>query len=126
MKFRIRNKRQLRSAYEWLHVIERFDDYHSKVALNQLKVAIRNYNKMPVDSRIVQDDGADGYVKLIYMPRYFDNLDKDEVKKYFEEHYVLGRPNSMYDCTGQAFTSWFTVVRRGGRWVVYHSISFDY
>ena len=126
MKFRIRNKRQLRSAYELLPVIERFDDYHSKVALNQLKVAIRNYNKMPVDSRIVQDDGADGYVKLIYMPRYFDNLDKDEVKKYFEENYVLGRPNSMYDCTGQAFTSWFTVVRRGGRWVVYHSISFDY
>lgn len=126
---KIKNKTDLRWAYVVLGYYEKeyqkcVDD-DLQVKINKLKVAIRNYNKMPVDSRIVQDDGADGYVKLIYMPRYFDNLDKDEVKKYFEEHYVLGRPNSMYDCTGQAITSWFTVVRRGGRWVVYHSISFD-
>lgn len=130
MKFRIRNKKDLKLAYKRLKLYEevskKYNNKGVEIEINKLKVDIRNYHKKPIDERIVQVDGIDGYVKLVYMPRYFDDLGKDKVKKYFEEHYVLGRSNSMYDCTGQAFTSWFTVVRRGGRWVVYHSISFDY
>ena len=126
---KIKNKVDLRWTYLLLQYVKKlYKERHTddlKTKMDQLKVAIRNYNKLPIDSIIVRDNGIDGYVKLVYIPRYFDDLDKNEVKKYFEENYVLSRHNSMHDCTGQAFTSWFKVFRRGGHWVVYHSISFD-
>ena len=32
---------------------------------------------------------------------------------------------SAYDCTGQAFTSWYKVFVRGGRFWAYHHVSVD-
>lgn len=127
---KIKNRKDLRTSYELLHMYKKIygSELHGdlKINVNKLKVAIRNYNKMPAFGRLVRYSYTDGFVCVIDMPKYFDNLDESEVKKHFEENHIAPRPNLMYDCTGQAFTSWFKVVRRGGRWVVYHSIKFDY
>lgn len=127
---KIKNKTDLRWAYVVLGYYEkeyqRCMDDNLRVKINKLKVDIRNYNKIPHLGRFINYDGIDGYVRAMDMPRYFDDCSEREVTEYFKENYFKPRPNSMYDCTGQAFTSWYKVVRRRNKWVVYHSIGFDY
>ena len=76
-------------------------------------------------SRIIHDNGIDGYVeKLIFNDKYDDYVE-DAIDEFFEwwiERECLGSP---YDCTGQSFTNWHKTARQGNHWVIYHSVGFD-
>ena len=71
----------------------------------------------------MKDDGIDGYVLLIELPETLENL--RDAEEYFEERETICAVPSIFDCTGQAFTSWFKVFKRRDRFMAYHSIGFD-
>ncbi len=76
-----------------------------------------------VESRIVKDDGVDGFVALLALPKVLDT--EEEAQEFFDEFIKIDCRPSMYDCTGQAFTSWYKLFRRDGRFYAYHRVSFD-
>ena len=47
---------------------------------------------------------------------------KREMRAFFHRRHYYP---SAYDCTGQAFTSWYKVFARGGRFWAYHRVSVD-
>ena len=51
--------------------------------------------------------------------------DEETAREWFEyNEYMHIRP-SMYDCTGQLFTSWYKIIERNGRFYAYHCVSLD-
>lgn len=76
-----------------------------------------------VERRIAWSYGIDGYVELITFPEEIDSarLAEELFRAYIRMEY---RP-TYYDCTGQHFTRWYKVFKRGGRYCVYHSIGID-
>lgn len=135
----IKNDRDYRCGYELLNILSKVDrkacDDPEKLEqhIANLKRELRAYAHRSsavdvgmgfmVERRIVHDDGIDGYVELVSIPEVFDTMeDADEFFKDFLE--IECRP-SMYDCTGQAFTSWYKLFRRNGQFWVYHSVGFD-
>ena len=120
----IRSSSDLRLAYELLTIFKDAGKAYS-VKADEMKRQIRSYNSLQYSSRIVCDDGIDGYVELIQVPYCFDSFSKEEVENWFDDNCTYGPIHSAYDCTGRPFTSWFKVFRRQGHWFVYHSVGFD-
>lgn len=90
----------------------------------ELKRSIRKYGNSKAPSReIVQDNGIDGYVVKIQLPEWVET--KEEAEEYMEENEKLEMRPSQWDCTGQAFTSWYKVFNTNGSWRAYHSVGFD-
>lgn len=119
--FKVKNYSDLALAYEILGLaLERGKS--EKAA--ELKREMRRFTHKPLsDKRIVCDYGMDGYVVLFPLPESIES--EEEAREYFEEYeYLTCRP-SAYDCTGQAFTSWYKLFVRNGRYHAYHSVSFD-
>jgi len=82
------------------------------------------------ERRIVKDYGIDGYVELVSIPVVFDTLSDDAegnpgADTFFKEFLEIHARPSMYDCTGQAFTSWYKLFKRNGQFWAYHSVGFD-
>ena len=120
----IHSKEDLRLAYERLSIFQEVGKGDCQKAA-ELKKRIRSYSKLPRRSRIVSDDGFDGYVELIELPDDFDDLSGEEAIEWFDRNCTLGPICSPYDCTGKPFTVWFKAFRRRGHWFVYHSVAFD-
>lgn len=76
-----------------------------------------------VQRRIVKDEGMDGYVELVSIPEVFDTA--EDADEFFKDFLEIQCCPSMYDCTGQAFTSWYKIFRRAGQFWAYHSVGFD-
>lgn len=76
-----------------------------------------------VERRIVKEYGIDGYVELVSIPEVFDS--ESSAEEFFHDFLERECHPSQYDCTGQAFTSWYKLFKRNGRFHVYHSICFD-
>ena len=57
------------------------------------------------------------------LPEYIETM--DEAVSYFEDYEYRHYYPYAYDCTGQAFTSWYKVFARGGRFWAYHRVSVD-
>ena len=75
---------------------------------------------------IVKDNGIDGFVELISFPEAFDTIDgEDGAEEFFKTFFEIHARPSMYDCTGQAFTSWYKLFERNGRIYAYHCVGFD-
>ena len=126
----IKNSRDLRLAYDQLNMMAKLVDitkvdYPEKVQehILDIKMSIRRYNKRSSDRRLVKDDGIDGYIELIQLPKFIET--KDEGDEYFIKSELLYTPNTAYDCTGKPFTSWFKVFFRRGRAMAYHKVSID-
>ena len=121
MKIRDKEDYQL-----WSYFLKHLDGFSSINAEKIVKVkrALREYAHRPVDERrIVRDDGIDGCVVLFPLP---DRIKTSEgASEYFMHTEYRECAPSMYDCTGQAFTSWFKIINRQGRFWAYHSICFD-
>ena len=140
--FVIRNKTDLQIAYWMLrdyqgkHENSQMKEYLATMNAEQkkkvqrkikaLKTEIRRYHRdYPVSENVlVRDYGIDGYIVRFPLPDWIE--DKEDGRVWFmENEYIHSRP-SYYDCTGQAFTSWFKVYKHSdGRWWAYHRVSFD-
>lgn len=121
---RIKNSQELRSAYKLLQIYRSFGAAGCPKAA-ELKREIRSFHHLPHSSRIINDRGIDGYVELTLLPSCFDTWEEQDVGEWFERSCALRAIPSQFDCTGQAFTNWFKLVRRRGHWFAYHSVSFD-
>ena len=71
----------------------------------------------------MKDDGIDGYILLMELPDFLES--KEEAEEYFEQRHVINATPSIYDCTGQAFTSGYKVFKRRNKFFAYHSVSYD-
>ncbi|MEZ3438643.1 MAG: hypothetical protein K1W18_07165 [Oscillospiraceae bacterium] len=122
--FAIRDKRDLELAYELLGCLKR-SQKGKEDKIIELKRSIRMFHSRNASSntRIVKDEGIDGYVVLIDLPEYLNN--KEEAEKYFEDKYVMHSRPSMFGCTGQAFTRWFKVFGCVGKFYAYHCVGYD-
>lgn len=120
--FPIKNKTELRLAYDYLQMSKEFGKSIEKQA--EIKRAIREYSHKEVSyDRIVKDYGIDGYVVLMELPDFLES--QQDAEEYFEERHVIHAMPSIYDCTGQAFTSWYKIFKRRNRFYAYHSVCFD-
>lgn len=127
----IRNKKDLQIAYIILRSYTTMVPLKGKEQavqekIRELKTEIRGYFRkkaQEVQRSIVKDYGIDGYVVLYQLPDFLKNA--EDATEYFEEEERMVCCPSMYDCTGQAFTSWYKIFERRGRMWVYHSIAFD-
>jgi hypothetical protein len=90
--------------------------------LKELKGDIRKYNNRmePIPRYIVQDNGMDGYIELIEMP------ETEDPEEWFNENIRQICSQSMYDCTGEAFTWNHKIFRRRGKLMCYHRVAFDF
>lgn len=124
----VRNNSDLRVAYEVLNMLNRFGkigkNYMIEEKIAQQKREIRAFQKKQQEGgRIVKDYGIDGFIELLELPEYIRSM--AEGNEYFEECVAIQAEPSAYDCTGQAFTSWYKVFERKGKFFAYHSVSFD-
>ncbi len=124
----VRNYSDLKVAYEILSIYKELISEHGKTERVEERIAeqkreIRKFHKQSNDRRIVKDYGIDGYVVLIELPETLGNM--QDAEEYFEEREAISAMPSIFDCTGQAFTSGFKVFKRRGRFMAYHSVSFD-
>lgn len=142
----IKNSADFRRGYEWLRLLS---DAHAANGFGKPEVAreeianvkreLRAYANCPAavdvgmgfmcERRIVKDYGIDGYIELVSIPDVFDTLtDKDGepgAESFFMTFLYRGSRPSMYDCTGQAFTSWYKIFHRRGQFWAYHRVSID-
>lgn len=91
----------------------------SRAFIKDLKQSIREYNHRKTDRRIITGD-YDSVLVLVDVPQGVTDIDA-----WFDENERLVYMPSMYDCTGQAFTEWYKVVKRAGGYKVYHMIGYD-
>lgn len=121
----INNARDLRIAYEILgdlnadtRGLSRLKDHADRI-----KREIRKYHARPVDAaRIVRSD-YDSLLVVLPLPVSLET--KEEADAYFMGHHYRECYPSAYDCTGQIFTTWYKVFRRGGQFWAYHATAMD-
>ena len=59
-------------------------------------------------------------------PKQSEDLQtEDEADAYFMGNLYRESYPSAYDCTGQIFTTWYKIFRRGGRFWAYHATAMD-
>lgn len=127
--FNIKTKRDLKFAYGFLSILEKEasnqkENEKLQKSIVDLKKEIRAaVNKAADDRRIVKEYGIDGYIELIALPERLTDL--ENAIEYFEDVEKIYYRPTYYDCTGQAFTSWYKVFKRNDRFYAYHSVCFD-
>ena len=137
----IRNSEDLRMKYEsllWLNKIKNenessiidMDSYNDSVY--KIKKEIRDYYKEREKDRkewLIKDDGMDDYIVLFELPSEINSVKIDSfelAEEYFKAYEYRRCKPSMYDCTGQIFTSWYKIIKRNNKFYAYHCISFDF
>ena len=136
---RVRTKKDYRDAYDWIAMLEKAlaangfgkPDFVRDDIIEQ-KREMRRWANMDsavdvgmgfmVDSRVVQREEEDA-ILLQSIPEVFD--DEASAEEFFEEFLKYHYYPSPYDCTGQTFTRWHKLFKRGGRYWVYHAIGMD-
>lgn len=131
--FSVCDKESARRAYD---VISTFapmckKDGAVQQLIEELKRDVRKWAKetavdvgmgFMVERRGIKGD-FDGCLELISIPEVFDTMESADM--FFRDFLYMDSPRSMYDCTGQAFTSWYKLFKRNGRFFAYHRISMD-
>ena len=136
----IQDKEDLRFKYEILLLLNRIKNENESAILDmdsyndsvyEIKKEIRDYYKEREEERkewLIKDDGIDGGIVLFELPSEINSIKIDSfelAEEYFKAYeYRKCRP-SMYDCTGQVFTSWYKIIKRNNKFYAYHCISFD-
>jgi hypothetical protein len=77
-----------------------------------------------LEHRIVRqyDDGS--YVELILIDPDFGSA--ADIERFIRDNYWIEMRPSMYDCTGQLFSNWYSIFRTPRGWRIYHSIGIDW
>lgn len=124
------NTYTLRQAYEYLRFFEKHIANGAVLApgatdiVLALKKHIRDLShRAPREEVLVRDDGMDGYVIRFPLPEWVET--EEQANDFFRDRYYRECVPSMYDCTGQLFTSWFTCKKWGNRWWAWHSVGVD-
>lgn len=131
---KLKGKRDLEIAYSMIKWLDKFEKENcgkegavSKEKVeevkNRYKKAIREYHKTKHsywdEVTIIKDYGIDGWIELRELP------DVDNPDEYFMDNYYFYYKPSIYDCTGQKFTSWYKIFKRNGKNMVYHRVAID-
>lgn len=95
-----------------------------KEMADDIKRAIRSFLRRgdKVRRRTFHAD-YDGCIEVFPLPKSIDNA-KDAEQWFMEEEYIHYHP-TYYDCTGQAFTSWYKIFRKADGFWAYHWICRD-
>lgn len=135
---KIHNKREYKDKYFLMKTVEGLSKETNRTEweefLKAWKKRCREYlnadrntfsfgGKNVIESWLVKDEGIDGYVELVHLPKHCTTY--DEAKEFFDEYLWLERPHSMYDCTGELFTCWRHIFKRNGEYYAYHSVARD-
>lgn len=75
-----------------------------------------------VERRVFGGD-YDGYTELVTIPEVFDT--EESADEFFNDFIKINYRPSMYDCTGQAFTSWYHLFKRNVGFYAYHRVGMD-
>ncbi|MBQ3552483.1 MAG: hypothetical protein IJA35_04945 [Clostridia bacterium] len=83
----------------------------------------------------IENDFADSYKRRLEsaeekIDRLSDELedskkDYEAADAFFMSHHYREAAPSMYDCTGQIFTTWYKIFKRHGQFWVYHATAMD-
>lgn len=124
----IRNTNELAKAWDLLHfytstMAELGNEPACEARALELKSEIRRYNRAVKRQADIAWTDDYGYVEKVKAPK--ECIDLEDVEDWFEEHEKIDPPNSQWDCTGQMFTAWYSVVILHGEWWVYHRIVCD-
>ncbi len=99
--------------------------YKDEEEIKERKRSIRIYFKnqsRKLEKRVFDAD-YDGATFLIELP---EEIKTEEIAEaWFDANEYCECMPSQYDCTGQAFTAWYKLVKRNGRWWCYHRVCFD-
>lgn len=136
----IQDKEDLRFKYEILLLLNRIKNENESAILDmdsyndsvyEIKKEIRDYYKEREEERkewLIKDDGIDGGIVLFELPSEINSIKIDSfelAEEYFKAYeYRKCRP-SMYDCTGDSYTSWYKIIKRNNKFYAYHYIGFD-
>lgn len=71
---------------------------------------------------IINREDGQGYTELIIFPA---GTSREVAAQVFEDDYYLPRPNSMYDCTGEAFTAIVEIYVHREMTVIVHDVWLD-
>lgn len=124
----VNNKSTARCAYELIRIFQNAkpdaanaDEIEQHII--KLKRDVRDYLNRPQGPRHIICSDFDSYTVLIRLP---ENIcEPDEAEEFFLNNEYKERPNSPYDCTGRAFTSWYKVFQRRGHFMAYHHVCID-
>ena len=124
----IRNGKELRTAYEWIYLIDQtskagWRNLALEELLREMKVMVRAYNKRVSDRHTVGGNDLDRVIFLIDCPN--DVTTREEAEEWFCATEKVDIQPSPYDCTGRWFTSWHKVFERHGKWMCYHCMCAD-
>lgn len=128
---RIANKRDVELAYALINLVnERKSEAKDADAIAvcdervaELKRELRKYLHRPVSNRRIIWNNSDGFIELFPLPEGLESL--EDAREWFDNMEYLEYRPSLYDCTGQLFTSWYKVFPRRGGFYVYHKVSVD-
>lgn len=126
--FKVYGTDSARDAYK---AIKMFDEFKSEAAvkdlIDEIKREVRRWANKPFDGnverRLVKEYGIDGYIELVALPEDIDS--EERANDYFHEYIYIEPVNSPFDCTGRAFTGWYKLFNRNGRFYAYHSVNMD-
>ncbi len=137
---RVTNGREYRTGYEVLRTLTNCTTGTLESYTIELKRSLRQYARRKAvydvglgftcERRIIKDYGIDGYIELVSIPTVFDTLEDSDAngpgaETFFKDFIEKRAYQSMYDCTGQAFTSWYKIFKRQGQFWAYHRVAVD-
>lgn len=122
--FEIRNKTDLQVAYAILLGCKDRKDV-KKEKIDALKREIRRYANKPIEekAKCIYEDCYGYYTLLEPFPDFIKDM--EDAEDYFDGCMRLEYVPSMYDCTGQHFTTGHKIFWRHGKLYVYHHIAVD-
>lgn len=119
----IQNDRELRTAYEILDILADREGDRANQHRNGIKRAIREYRDRSIEQERVIKQDYDSLLVVLQLPQELKTFDQADA--YFQRNYYREAWPSMYDCTGQIFTTWYKIFRRGGQYWAYHATAMD-
>lgn len=122
-------KTLLRDKYNFLEFLYRMEKFVMKgkeeIYKEEIIKAKREIRKIQraenQNKHFVKNYGMDGWIEK----EIFTNTTVEKVTEYAEENWIECIP-SMYDCTGQIFTSWFKVFKVENKIILYTAYSSDF
>lgn len=113
----------LRAAYEILNILYDREGDKAEVHRRRIKQAIRTYHKIPTDLTQIVSSDYDSLLVVFPLPAELKSY--EAARDYFLAHYFREAAPSMYDCTGQIFTTWYKIFKRRDQFWVYHATAMD-